>query len=734
MPWPASQEYNEAVQCPDTSFSDAELRSGWVVANPHGIPLPRSGNFADVYEFHCPGGGCWAVKCFTREVAGLRERYAAISRHLEQAQLPFSVDFTFLEQGLRIDGRWYPVLKMRWVDGLTLNEFVGRYADKPAMLEGLLRIWVRMAVRLRGARVVHGDLQHGNVLLVPGSDEKRLAVKLIDYDGMCVPALAARPSGEVGHPCYQHPQRVREKVYGPEVDRFPLLLVATALACLKAAGRSLWEKYNTGDNLLFREADLLAPVKSPLFAELLKIEDWRARKLVGQTIDALRGPLEAVPLLDDVLPELRPADSPRGSGKTAKAPPSAEPVGAESAEADWDALTATAAAQLCEGAARRKRKRGGVRLLGGVAAVALAAGIALGVYLLDIYRPAAGRLPDTSPQAAERSGGPTPPPEEKSDLDKGKKPPTTKPAAPVTPPAEKSKAEPPPKPAVPPAEKIPADASVADLREALKDKDPAVQEVAAARLADHGSAAAPAVVALARVLEDSPHPAVRRNAAIALGKIGKDAKPAVPALVSALRLKESLEVRQQAAVALAFIGLPHTEEALPALLEAIRKDPDPLVRQHCVWSLFQYRQLDGPGQRKLLEAAQPVLTEVLAEKTEALTLVRYDAARMLANWSNRFGTEVSDRTVEVLLEMLGNKSVNVFNGTDVKVQGGGEVTQARANTGGDARYMAARALGWMGSKAAGRKDVAEALKAAAMDPDAKLREAAKEALEVLGVR
>jgi hypothetical protein len=56
-----------------------------------------------------------------------------------------------------------------------------------------------------------------------------LALKLIDYDGMWVPALAGTRSGEVGHPSYQHPQRLREGPYNIDVDRFPLLLVATAL-------------------------------------------------------------------------------------------------------------------------------------------------------------------------------------------------------------------------------------------------------------------------------------------------------------------------------------------------------------------------------------------------------------------------------------------------------------------------------------------------------------------------
>src|SRR5215469_8703626 len=292
MPWPLSQDYNEALQNPQTSFNDPELRQGQVVTNALGLPMPCSGNFADVYQVRCPDGSRWAVKCFTREVAGLRERYQEISRHLRQRRLPFTVEFSYLEQGFRVAGRWYPVLKMQWVEGLLLNEFVRSQADKPAVLEALLQIWLRMGHRLREAGVCHGDLQHGNIILVPEGAGSLHAVKLIDYDGMYVPALAGRKPGEVGHSNYQHPQRLRELTYGPEVDRFPLLVVAVALRCLRLGGRRMWERYDNGENLLFGGADFAYPHQSPLFAELLKLQDAEARAAAARLMVAALKPLE----------------------------------------------------------------------------------------------------------------------------------------------------------------------------------------------------------------------------------------------------------------------------------------------------------------------------------------------------------------------------------------------------------------------------------------------------------
>ncbi len=141
MPWPMSQDYNEAIQSPAANFQDPDLRSGDAVVNQLGIPMPYSGSFADVYQVRGPDGSWWAVKCFTRQAESLRDRYHEISRHLSQAKIPFMVDFTYLEMGIRVAGRWYPVLKMQWVEGLTLNRFVGKYVDNPAMLEVLLQVW-----------------------------------------------------------------------------------------------------------------------------------------------------------------------------------------------------------------------------------------------------------------------------------------------------------------------------------------------------------------------------------------------------------------------------------------------------------------------------------------------------------------------------------------------------------------------------------------------------------------
>jgi hypothetical protein len=301
MTWPNATDYNAAVQNPQLCFRDEDLRQGQTVGDLFGLPRPHSGNFADVYQIQTVDGQSWAVKCFTRPVSGLRRRYLAISEHLRQAQRAFMVEFHFLDEGIRIRDEWHPIVKMHWVEGLCLNEFVREHLNKPVLLDRLAQMWVRLAQELHDADMAHGDLQHGNVLLVPSSRHSSLALKLVDYDGMFVPSLAHCPSGEVGHANYQHPRRLREGNYDNRMDRFSHLLIYAALRCLRVGGPELWQRYDNQENLLFREQDFRQPRHSRLLRELWEFPDRDVRNLVGHLLLASLAPVAVVPALNELI-------------------------------------------------------------------------------------------------------------------------------------------------------------------------------------------------------------------------------------------------------------------------------------------------------------------------------------------------------------------------------------------------------------------------------------------------
>ncbi len=301
MVWPTQNDYDEAAENLRYSMSDEDLRGGQAELDDQQLPKVWSGNFANVYRIDCPATGkSWALKCFTREVSTRQERYRHIAAALKAARLPFTVPFVYLEHGVQVHGQWFPAVKMEWVEGQTLNSFVEESLEKPKMLRQLLDLWPRLASRLRDAGIAHADLQHGNVLLVPAADGK-LALKLIDYDGMYVPALAGTQSGEMGHAAYQHPKRAAQRAYNAHVDRFSHLVIYTAVHCLKSDRQNLWRQFSNGDNLLFREADFQKPNVSTVFQSLWELGDEQSRAMVGRLILACRQPLEGVPWVDEIV-------------------------------------------------------------------------------------------------------------------------------------------------------------------------------------------------------------------------------------------------------------------------------------------------------------------------------------------------------------------------------------------------------------------------------------------------
>src|SRR5262249_51186303 len=159
------------------------------------------------------------------------------------------------------------IVKMRWIEGVALTEFVRASLDQPHMLGMAADRLQRLASKQRTARVAHGNVDPAHVMVVGGRG-RPLELRLVDYDTLFVPALAECRPEETGHRNYNHPQRVWQGAYDADADRFPLLVLYTALRALAAEGRSLWERFGGEDNLLFREQDFEEPGGSALFRAL----------------------------------------------------------------------------------------------------------------------------------------------------------------------------------------------------------------------------------------------------------------------------------------------------------------------------------------------------------------------------------------------------------------------------------------------------------------------------------
>ncbi|MBF0465250.1 MAG: hypothetical protein HQK94_09235 [Nitrospirae bacterium] len=290
MSYPLPDEYQEAIQNPAGcfSFNDYSLMHGIVECNSIGLPRVRSGNFASVYKIRYDDSQ-YAVKCFLNFSENLHRRYAAISRYLAEAGNRYFVSFEFIPSGITVRGQKYPILKMDWVNGMSIDKYVsGCIAKNDTHGILALRGWfINMCRYLTGLRIAHGDLQHGNII-VTDSD-----LALIDYDGTYVPTMGIESCPEVGHPNYQHPKRSPSD-FNEHADTFSAIVIYTALTVL-AHHPDLWKKYYNGDNLLFSEKDFLNSNQSALFRELSRIQEPAIKILVNVLASACVKPFLQIP-------------------------------------------------------------------------------------------------------------------------------------------------------------------------------------------------------------------------------------------------------------------------------------------------------------------------------------------------------------------------------------------------------------------------------------------------------
>ncbi len=314
MPWPGITDFSEAVQNPGLCFQDTELEAGEVSLNRRAMPLVFSGAFACVYPVSV-GERTFAVRCFTREVGDQQSRYAELSNYLLEVLPPSFVQFEYVERGISLRGAWYPIVRMEWVDGELLSNFVGSRVDQPDALWRAAAQWRGgPAASLRGLRIAHNDLQHGNVL-VQGDG----SIRLVDYDGMFLPGFRGERSPELGHKNYQHSRRSPEH-YDENVDNFPSLVIYLSLLAI-ASDPGLWD-FHDEDNLIFTRSDYADPPSSELFGRLKRSPDRAVTRLAERLEEYCLLPAEEVPDLETVLRDIPPrAPARRAAAASTSAPP-----------------------------------------------------------------------------------------------------------------------------------------------------------------------------------------------------------------------------------------------------------------------------------------------------------------------------------------------------------------------------------------------------------------------------
>ncbi|MFC1442110.1 hypothetical protein ABUW04_28045 [Streptacidiphilus sp. N1-10] len=327
--FPNGSQYSAALQNTALCFRHPDLKGAAPTLDRIGLPRPISGNFASVFSVTSTSGRRYAVKCFTRQVKDQETRYHEISKHLSTMPVaslsqPWKMGFDYLPEGILVEGQWYPLLKMEWVEGISLSRWLEANHRSRGTVAGLADHFAALTVDLHRAGMAHGDLQHGNLLVAPDS-----TLRLVDYDGLYVPSLAGLPGTEMGHRNYQSPMRGADD-FGPAMDRFSSWVIYLSLVAL-AADPGLWAQLHEPDSeyLILAEDDFKDPAGSSRFPALLRHTDPSVRNLADLVRTLAAQPLHVLPDLDTLLARTSSAQQPTtahtGTRPGTSSAPSARP-------------------------------------------------------------------------------------------------------------------------------------------------------------------------------------------------------------------------------------------------------------------------------------------------------------------------------------------------------------------------------------------------------------------------
>lgn len=273
--WPDNAQYVLAIQNPNLSFKDDELRNGKVELNKLGLPKVVCGAFALVFKLSLPNRYL-AIRCFSRKPAGTtRERYDKLNQYLMKHSMAFLVPFEYLHQGIRIGTEYYPIVKMQWIEGMSLDQFVHVHKKDRKIILDLADDFFSVIAEMRRVKMAHGDLQHGNIIVLANRE-----LRLVDYDCMFIPSFNGYASPEIGHRHYQ-PLGRTESDYSEEMDSFSAVVIYLSLRAI-ALEPQLFDMFYNGENLIFTRDDFRDTKSSELFKHLKNHNDELIKRLSNE--------------------------------------------------------------------------------------------------------------------------------------------------------------------------------------------------------------------------------------------------------------------------------------------------------------------------------------------------------------------------------------------------------------------------------------------------------------------
>ncbi len=257
------QDIITAIKNLDLFLKIPELKGAKPRLNTNGSPFAFAGGFNMVFQL-VHNAKKWAFRVWHVPMGENKDRYVAISKYLTNSKLPYFADFIYDENGLLVNGELTDTIRMEWLDGILLKDYIEKHLNDKAKLESLANDFLEMTKTLREAKISHGDLQEGNILL---DDSGK--IRLVDYDSICIPEIEGQKELVTGLKGYQHPSRFKNSKASLKADYFSELIIYISILGI-ASKPELWDKYQVKDTcyLLFTEADFENIDSSQIYSDL----------------------------------------------------------------------------------------------------------------------------------------------------------------------------------------------------------------------------------------------------------------------------------------------------------------------------------------------------------------------------------------------------------------------------------------------------------------------------------
>lgn len=261
---PTIPSIRTSVENKDILVLDNHAKNGIFERDARGRLIAYTGGFSVVFPYRTTIGEKWAFRCWHSDIKNSKKRYETISDAIKNAKLSFLCEFQYIDKGINVEGNIYPTTRMRWIDGITIKDYICQNRNSKDLLIELADNFLKMTQALHAQSLAHGDLQHGNILV-----DKKQHLYLVDYDSFYCPKLKGEADTVTGLADYQHPSRIQNKSVSEKLDYFSELVIYLSILAI-AEDPSLVDKYKVkdADRLLFAKEDFANITSSAIYKDI----------------------------------------------------------------------------------------------------------------------------------------------------------------------------------------------------------------------------------------------------------------------------------------------------------------------------------------------------------------------------------------------------------------------------------------------------------------------------------